>query len=194
MICSKLCRSLRTLQSQLENVYGLEAGPHVCDFVALSDEQKHEAVLVKQSGTSDLELLIVFPQNINPEPPSDSDDQLQLIEGVSHFVHLSERARTELPTTHLELELQAEVDKFRLLAQGKPKSYLRPLHRWLFEQVAFFDPEDTPSGRRYRLANDLAARLWSRLVKRNDEYFTSDLLRRFYRLGQAEKLSLIAAI
>ncbi|MCH7929016.1 MAG: ATP-binding protein [Proteobacteria bacterium] len=42
------------------------------------------------------------------------------VEGVSHFVLVAERARRELPVTQLELELQAEIDKF--LGKDKEKA------------------------------------------------------------------------
>ncbi len=44
------------------------------------------------------------------------DPLCQIIEGVSHFVYLTERAQAEQSTTHLELEIQAEVDKYVVLA------------------------------------------------------------------------------
>lgn len=151
-------------------------------------------VLVGQGASEALELLVMFPEGLDLHAPLLSDGHLQLIEGVSHFVHLAERARTELPTTELELELQAEVDKFAVLAPHHDSASHPELHQWLFERVSFFHPADTTKGRRYRLANELAARLWARLVRRGDESFTRQLLYRFYRLGQAEKLSLIAAV
>ena len=42
---------------------------------------------------------------------ADLDPLCQIIEGVSHFVYLAERARVDREATQLELELQAEVDK-----------------------------------------------------------------------------------
>lgn len=188
------CRPLLRLQRQIEALYRLERGPDVCPFVQFDAEVEHETVLVGQGTSEELELLVVFPQGLDLAAPPLSDEYLQLIEGVSHFVHLSERARTELPTTELELELQAEVDKFALLAPQHEPAAHPELHQWLFEQVTFLHPQDTPRGQRYRLANELAARLWARLVERADEAFTREFLYRFYRLGQAEKLSSIAAV
>lgn len=193
-LASNLCQTLRQLQQRLEALYGLEAGPHVCGFVRLDPSCAHETVLARVGEDAALELLLLLPESIDADAPPTSDEHLQLIEGTSHFVHLSERARTELPTTELELELQAEVDKFALLRARHLGADLSELHRWLFEQVTFLHPEESTRGARYRLANDLAARLWARLVERGDEAFTRQLLYRFYRLGQAEKLSLIAAV
>jgi hypothetical protein len=188
------CRPLLRLQRQIEALYQLEPGPDVCSFVEFDPEVDHETVLVAEDASEAVELLVVFPEGLDVHAPMLSDGHLQLIEGVSHFVHLAERARTELPTTELELELQAEVDKFADLAPQHDASSHPELHQWLFERVTFLHPADTTRGQRYRLANELAARLWARLVHRGDESFTRQLLYRFYRLGQAEKLSLIAAV
>jgi hypothetical protein len=193
-IASSLCRSLRSFQTRIETLYGLESGPNVCRFVKVDPACEHETVLVGHGPDEVLEILVMLPNGIDPEAPPTSDASMQMIEGISHFVHLSERARTELPTTELELELQAEVDKFALLASGRERSTLGELHQWLFERVTFLHPPHTARGQRYRLANELAARLWARLVERNDESFTRELLYRFYRLGQTGKLSLIATV
>jgi hypothetical protein len=125
-----------------------------------------------------------------------SDDHLQLIEGASHFVLLAERARMELPATRLELEMQAEVDKFavlRALTEPSTERELWRLHHWLFEQVTFIDAENTESGERYRTANDLAARLCARLSPDRNAARSRALLKRFYRSGQAEKIRLASA-
>lgn len=193
-LAANLCRTLRQLQRRLEALYGLEAGPHVCRFVQVDPECRHETVLARVGDDTTLELLLLLPEDIDANAPPTSDAHLQLIEGISHFVHLSERARTELPTTELELELQAEVDKFALLRALHQCADLPTLHHWLFERVTFLHPKESARGQRYRLANDLAARLWARLVERNDESFTRQLLYRFYRLGQTDKLSLISAV
>lgn len=202
-IAANLCRHLRGLQRQIEALYQLEPGPDVCPFVQIDATYDHETVLVAQvseggggplRAPDTLELRVVFPEGLDLGGPALSDANLQLIEGVSHFVHLSERARTELPTTELELELQAEVDKFALLAPEHERSLHHDLHHWLFERVTFLHPAHTTRGRRYRLANELAARLWAKLVRRGDDSFTRQFLYRFYRLGQTEKLSSIATV
>ncbi len=193
-IASNLCSTLRSLQTRIESLYGLESGPDVCGFVQVDPECEHETVFVGHGADQVVEIMVMFPKGLDPDAPVKSDSSMQMIEGISHFVHLSERARTELPTTELELELQAEVDKFALLAFGRERSTLGELHHWLFERVTFLHPADSTQGQRYRLANELAARLWARLVQRDDESFTRELLYRFYRLGQAGKLSLISAV
>jgi len=70
-------------------------------------------------------------------------DYLTVAEGVSHFVYVAWNTAYDKPVTLLELELQAEVDKYVLCAwllreQGAGR-FPRELHRALFER-AHVDP------------------------------------------------------
>lgn len=191
--------ALRQTQQELQRLYELEAGPDIGDFVCFDDEQRHETVLVRQTAPDTVEMLVVMPSDpdlyAQLQPGVLNDARLQLIEGVSHFVLLIERARTELPATQLELEIQAEVDKFALLANdlGLDGAHRRQLHRWLFEDGHFLHPADSEAGQRYRHANEVAARLCARLDLLRDVPGSQALLRRFYRCGQTEKLTLALA-
>jgi len=115
---------------------------------------------------------------------------------VSHFVYVAERARIDLPATELELELQAEVDKFVLFAfEGGElvKERAQAVRRSLFEDVEFLHGADSEPGRRYRLANDLAARVAVRLSASAGGLHPQHFLRRFYRSGQTDKIRLARA-
>ncbi len=191
-------------QRRLEALYALEPGPAITDFIQLDPSNGEERLLVRQVDTETLEIRLVLPSNIDPEAPPQSDDHVEVVEGVSHFVHLAERARTRLPTSQLELEFQAEVDKFALLWDGLDPQHPRApvdLHEWLFERVRYLHDASTMRGQRYRLANDLAARLCARLLARKQREvphrrqprFPVDFLRRFYRCGLAEKIHLAQA-
>jgi hypothetical protein len=114
---------------------------------------------------------------------------------VSHFVYVANRARQELPATQLELELQAEVDKFVLLVLEQlpfDRGEALETHSRLYESVRFLHDPGTVLGERYRTANGLAARFSRRLMTFGPAA-THATLRRFYRAGQAEKIRLIAA-
>ena len=142
--------NLRRLQKQVEELYDLERGPDVSPFVRIDVECDYETVLVSQEEDSVLELMLVLPASLDPGAPIKSDEHLQMIEGVSHFVHLSERARTDLPTTQLELELQAEVDKF--YREHHP-AVLREATRLAKSRA---DVTITPAGRRLTPGRDRA--------------------------------------
>lgn len=128
------------------------------------------------------------------------DELCQLIEGVSHFVYVADRARCERPATQLELELQAEVDKYVLLVLGNERFDLglaHAVHAQLYRWVRFVHPEGTEAGDRYRLANDLAARLVRRVELRYARKGRLDAMRdalaRFYRMGLGDKLQFARA-
>ena len=183
--------ALRRLQRTLERYYGLERAPDVVRFVAPGDGETREHLLVRETDDA-LEIKLVLPP-IAPEFGL-NDGFLQLLEGVSHFLYLVERARTGLPATQLELELQAEVDKFVLLAFSPSPLSLerRALHEQLYEHVTYLHDANTELGERYRLANDLAARFTSRLLDAESAR-ARGLLQRFYRAGQGDKIRLARA-
>jgi hypothetical protein len=186
---------LRQTQRQLEQLYELEAGPDINDFVRFKDDQACETVLVKQAASA-VEVVLLLPTGLDVSSRGLTDDHLQLIEGVSHFVLLAERARMELPATRLELEIQAEVDKFALLVactEATTEKALWRLHHWLFEQVSFIHAANTECGERYRTANDVAARLCAQLTPKRNGSAAHALLKRFYRSGQTEKIRLALA-
>lgn len=183
--------TLRRLQRRLERFYHLEATPDVRGFVReSSDAAEREALLLRESE-GELEMALVVPAGA----ANDHDGWLQLAEGVSHFVYVANRARQELPSTQLELELQAEVDKFVLLVLEQvpyDRGEAFEVHSRLFERVSYLHEAGTELGDRYRTANDLAARFVRRLMTRQGDC-THAALRRFYRAGQAEKIRLVAA-
>ncbi|MES1173781.1 MAG: hypothetical protein ABUL62_05580 [Myxococcales bacterium] len=186
-------RELRRIQRELEAFYGLERAPNVTRFVRDGDEGSREVVLLRETET-ELEMALVLP----PESKRISvggaltDVWLQVAEGVSHFIYLAERARVSLPVTKLELELQAEVDKF-VLSLGFSSDSAEQLVERLFDSPRFLDAEDTEDGARYRLAHQLAARFVSRAFVANDRERARERLRSFYRAGQAEKIRLASA-
>ncbi|MBK7578923.1 MAG: hypothetical protein IPI67_01845 [Myxococcales bacterium] len=192
--------TLRRVQLELERVYGLERAPDVVDFVREGAHDSRETLVLRQTD-GELEIALVLPpvadpRQLNAAHHGPTDAWLQLVEGVSHFVYVAERARTQLPATRLELELQAEVDKFVLLAfVGEPlePEHSSALHGHLYERVRYLHAADTEDGVRYRMANDLAARFVARLARNEKAPAVLRTLRRFYRAGQTEKIQLALA-
>lgn len=175
----------------MERFYHLEETPDVRGFVRHGvDADEREALLLRESD-GELEMALLVPR----AAANENDDWLQLAEGVSHFVYVANRARQELPSTQLELELQAEVDKFVLLVLEQlpfDRGDAFEVHSRLFERVRFLHEAGTELGDRYRTANDLAARFVRRLMSCGP-LLAHATLRRFYRAGQAEKIRLVAA-
>lgn len=123
------------------------------------------------------------------------DDLWKVLEGLSHFNCVVWRASQDRSVSLLELELQAEIDKFvgtTLLALGQGRTeMLGQLHGWLFDKVSFHRDLDEEQLVRYRAANDYAARfchaLRDRLVENGGAALSE--LRRFFRLPMTDKIS-----
>ncbi len=125
-------------------------------------------------------------------------DYLTAAEGVSHFVYVAWNAGYDKPVTLLELELQAEVDKYVLCAwllreQGNGR-FPRELHRALFERTRIDPASAGGRARLYHTASCYAGRFCRRVaagLARGTRGATRELLaelRRFYRWGNARKL------
>ncbi|HEY2401462.1 MAG TPA: hypothetical protein VGI23_13985, partial [Steroidobacteraceae bacterium] len=126
-------------------------------------------------------------------------DYLTALEGVSHFVYLAWNAGHDKPVSLLELEMQAEVDKYVgsywLMRRQLPDRFPAELLRLLFERTRI-DPE-LAAGREgmYREASRYAEMFCRRLERSlrgargplQAEVLTE--LRRFYRLTNARKVA-----
>jgi hypothetical protein len=186
------------VQLRLMRFYGLDRMPGIDAFVRPASGNGRERLLLRQHG-DDVEIALELPPEVLATP--DLDGFCQVVEGVSHFLKISERARRELPTTQLELELQAEVDKFVVLGGCDDQPFGRPeylqLRERLFERVRYLDPPGTETGDRYRMVNRLAGRFTERLhdkyVRRGQLLALRRTLRTFYDAGQTAKLRLARA-
>lgn len=198
---------LNKLQRLLESVYRIEPGPDVRAFLltdpvvadALCPDgdpvSAREALLVRESG-GDLELSLYLDAEdlqatISQESPG-LDSLMRVAEGVSHFVLLTWRAQRDLQVSRLEMELQAEVDKFLvgLIAQVADADELIDQ---LFVRARLRDDLDPDDARRYRDASELAHAYCRSLPQRPDEHAMRDL-RRFWRFGQRAKVAHIASL
>ena len=125
-------------------------------------------------------------------------DYCTALEGVSHFMYSTWRLECDAPVSLLELETQAEVDKYAatifLVADQQGGSYPAQVHSRLFDRVDFDARLEPEQIHRYRTANRCAAnfcrRLESRFVSRGSARVEGLVreLRKFYRLGSAAKL------
>jgi hypothetical protein len=160
-------------------------------FVTGAERGEREALLVRETDGV-LEIRLRVPRL---EEAAGMDSLCQIIEGVSHFVYLSHRASLHREATQLELELQAEVDKYVVFAASIASfdsGTSRKLRERLYERVTFLHDAGTEEGDRYRMANASAHRFVTRLER---EYVTRgrygelrDELRRFFHMGQGDKL------
>lgn len=126
-------------------------------------------------------------------------DYWTLLEGISHFHYLAWNAARDKPVTLLELEMQAEIDKYastRQLLPDQAETVLgAPLLETLFSQTRLADGLDHEEIDRYQTAAALAARYCACLESRYPgTRFPPGLLRElrtFYRLTQRAKIARI---
>src|SRR5262249_26350560 len=124
-------------------------------------------------------------------------DFLLAVEGVSHFIYAICCARVDRKVTQLELELQAEVDKYvTCLLVGNPEPVASTFWRERLFVAPSYEPDlDAIERERYRIANDNAFRYatWLETTyvapRRIPEMLAE--LRRFYRRGLVGKLERI---
>lgn len=193
------------IQARLHRTYGIEEAPPVDGFIVEADGAARETVRVRE-GDGELEVEVALPRSALVSPRPTLDELCQVVEGVSHFLYLAERARRELPTTQLELEIQAEVDKYVVLVlrdvlhrrgAAFDPARSRAMRARLFERVVFFHPSGTEVGERYRVANDVGARVARGIERELATYGRTEaaraFLRRFYSAGQREKMELVRA-
>jgi hypothetical protein len=186
------------VQGGLERLYRLDRVADVSDFVKGAAEGARESLLLREAHDGALELSLRLPA-LRDE--AGIDGLCQIIEGVSHFVYVVERARLQREATQLELELQAEVDKWVVLAASMSDGFdvdrSASLRARLYERVSFEHDASSEQGERYRVANDAANRFVRRLER--DYVGTARYghlhaeLRRFFHEGQEAKLRLVRA-
>lgn len=175
------------VQRALERLYRIEPLDDVAPFIAPAARGEREALFVREDS-SGLRLELRLPE------ANGLDGVCQVIEGVSHFVCVAERARRDGQTTELELELQAEVDKWVVLVASLGAGESARVRAALFERATFADDARSERGERYRVASSSAHRFVRAVEgKLGDVEGARAALRRFFWSSQEEKLRLAAA-
>jgi hypothetical protein len=213
---------LKQLQDFIGDIYDVSISHDVYDF--LVTDRRHLPAAARSSGPTDEELIVAQPEEgdtgeiamslyLDPEllerlARADPMERLHdgnvadywtALEGVSHFVYLAWNAGHDKPVSLLELEMQAEVDKYVgsywLMRRQFPDRFPAELLRLLFERTRI-DPR-LAAGREdlYREASRYAEKFCRRLEqslrgargRSQAEVLTE--LRRFYRLTNARKVA-----
>jgi hypothetical protein len=209
-------RVLERLQHGLERLYRIDTRLAIHDFV-IDDQARRslgvqraprEQLLVSQSE-GDLELAVFVDDsviaNLSRHDPGEAlheanfGDFLLALEGVSHFVYVAWCAHGQRQVSALELELQAEIDKYAtcLLMLGAEPERSDVLRHRLYREFSFEDDLDEDERARYRAANANAHRYSASLERRyiHGGRIVDMLreLRRFYRMSLPAKLDFIAS-
>jgi hypothetical protein len=211
------------MQTLLAQLYDAPVREDVQDFL-LSDRQRLREVVGEQAGHGSDEQVFVVEEEQgvrlglfidrhvlarlaqrDPLAALDEDnlpDYCTALEGVSHFHYLVWSLARGRNVSLLELELQAEVDKYAtavaLLTQQQDGRFPDALHARLFHAVSFLPQLDDISRRRYQEANRHAARYcrsleekFLRARRQRPELWLAEL-RRFFRRGHQEKIRNLA--
>lgn len=212
---------LRQLQDLIGDIYDVNVAHDVYDFLvtdrnALPAPARHtptdEQLIIAPAGEGDggeigvsLYLdpaLLERLQRCDPMvrlTDANVADCWTALEGVSHFLYFAWNAAHDKTVSLLELELQAEIDKYvasyLLLKRQFPERFPAELLRLLFDRTRI-DPR-LANGREhlYRAASRHAEKFCRRLDRslraspRALEHAVLAELRRFYRLTDARKLA-----
>jgi hypothetical protein len=126
-------------------------------------------------------------------------DYWTALEGVSHFVYFAWNAGHDKPVSMLELEMQAEIDKYvaslALLRRQSPERFPAELLTLLFERTRIDPNLARGRERMYRSASRYAEKFCRRLeraLRDSQVALTHEVLaelRRFYRLSDGRKMA-----
>jgi hypothetical protein len=207
---------LDALQRGLERLYRIDTQVSVRDFVIdaeardevnLARTAREQLLIAEIDGAVEIGLFVDEGAlaNLSRNDPSRSlhdgniGDFLLAVEGVSHFVYTVWRARSDRQVSALELELQAEIDKYvtcLLIGPKADRAGSSKLRRKLFEQFELEPDLDAAERDRYRAATANASRYSASLEKRYvAERRIGDMLRelrRVYRMSLSAKLDFIS--
>ena len=109
-------------------------------------------------------------------------------EGVSHFMLLFERSRRGEPVSMLELEVQAEVDKFIFAALHHPEQ-AEQWHSRLFRDARLLEGLSDEEQGRYTEAARLAGAFCAELCATPHTGALLELLRSFWRDSGAQRMA-----
>jgi hypothetical protein len=211
---------LTQLQDLISGIYDVSIAHDVYDF--LVTDRGHLPAAAR-SGQADEELIIAQPQGSGDEVGMSlyldpallerlrlADPMVRLhdgnvadywtaLEGVSHFLYLAWNAGHDRPVSLLELEMQAEVDKYVasywLMREQLPGRFPAELLRLLFERTRIDSRLAHGRENLYREASRYAEKFCRRLehslrgARGGSRGKVLAELRRFYRLTNARKLA-----
>lgn len=203
---------LDAIQDHLEHIYGIRCEYRAKDFLVDAESaralggsaQAREELLVSE-GNDGLELALYLEpallQRVSERPLLEGElgDFCEVAEGVSHFVYVAHTAELNRRVSLLELEAQAEVDKFAICTLlgwgGHVGRWAGPLVGRLFDHVQLRGHLDEAERWRYTEANRIAKRYCERLLPLVKNVRLDGLLselRHMYRLGAEAKLQYFA--
>lgn len=207
---------LSTIQKNLESIYEVSIPQNIRDFLItdknlaeilkneLIDEKSLEQLLIS-SDNEFLDISLYLDNNLvsrlDENYPTQETDKNNLhdfwvaLEGVSHFLYLVWNANYDRPVSQLELEIQAEVDKFvsatAVNGLENDNVFMREIWSLLFSQPEYIQQMEKENLVRYQKANEYASQYCLNLmaIQNQPDISLHSELRRFYRMKQQAKIS-----
>ncbi len=182
---------LAKLQQRLNDTYQTDPGYDVREFL-ITDKRVADALCSSEGLASTGETLLLREEDdglsvtlylekailkrlestnpLNELRSEQLNDLCKVIEGLSHFNYVAWKASQDRTVSLLELELQAEIDKFvstmQLATEQEDPELQNGLHQRLFDSISFREDLDQEQAERYRAANEYAARFCRGLRRR----------------------------
>ncbi|MGH8596762.1 MAG: hypothetical protein ACREXT_08910 [Gammaproteobacteria bacterium] len=214
---------LTHIQHELAAIYETQLPYDIYDFL-ITDVRLAAELTPTAASTNNRERLLIQPaiedprlslyidfeilERLQADDPTISlhsgnlTEYLIALEGVSHLHYVIWNTERENPVSLLELELQAEVDKYvacaKLFGEQREGNIPLRLHATLFERVMFDGSLAPEAQSRYQEANHFAAKYCADLRRRfpghhGQPSFLTEL-RMFYRLTQNQKIQRIRRV
>jgi hypothetical protein len=208
---------LRQIQAHIGGIYDVPIAHDVYDFLVTertrlppsggSAQADEELIIVQERDTIGVSLyldggLLERLRQADPLEHLDASnvaDYWTALEGVSHFVYFAWNAAHDKPVSLLELEMQAEIDKYiasyALLRRQSPERFPAELLRLLFERTRVDTSLTLARQAMYRAASRYAEKFCRRLergLRDSRAELGQDVLaelRRFYRLNDGRKMA-----
>lgn len=205
---------LQELQRELSELYEIDIDCDVGDFLVTDPATarhlqgglrtgKEQLLISQENGVAYITLyldrsILLALERHDPQKLLNCDNlnpYCIALEGISHFLYLIWRIGYQRPVTQLELELQAEIDKYiftSLLFLQQYKDGSINSHELLFERVSYHPDLSDVENSRYVTANRYAAKYCNTfkagLHPGGVSPSLAKELRRFYRLPLGDKL------
>ena len=206
------------IQERIETIYGIRCELKASDCLVGTKEaarlggtgRAREELLLREDDEGLAMALYVAPDLLGTlrayasTPSAVLEGELagfcEAAEGVSHFLYMAQTAQLDRKVSLLELEAQAEVDKFAMCALLKwghgTARWATELSTRLFDRIGFRESLSAEERHRYVEANRLARTYCQRLLPLFSSRRLESLLRELrygYRLGAHAKLRYFAA-
>ncbi len=192
---------IHLLQKKLEEIYRLEKCPEADKYVLSPKEFKRfskssdnpQVIYVDEGNDATMGIYLgkrIFKKIRNKVKIFSLQDFCVMAEEISHFIYLIWSKSNEKKITLLDLEIQAEVDKFLLASnffQSQETVFKKMFETFMFRKNLLKDEEN-----RYieasRLGKKLAINLRSKKIPFSEKM---NWLRFFYRQNPTSRISMI---